>query len=280
MKIEGKKLAEKILKELKNRVGERRNKPALAILQIGDLPESNAYIKQKKNAAEKIGIKVIHNQFPANVPESVIISRVEEYNKNDKITGIILQLPLPPSLNPETIIAHINPAKDVDGFLENSLYTPPVACAVLTVLTEICQQSSFEFLKKKKIAIIGRGKTGGQPIMQELKKKAIPFQSIHSQTKNPEKILKQADIIISCVGKPGILRADKIKNKAILISVGIHKNKDGKLQGDYNEEEIKDKAAFYTPTPGGIGPLTVACLLKNVIYSLSGTSHEPLLIED
>lgn len=278
MKIDGRKIARQLLTELKNKIANLDKQPTLSILQVGTTQESSVYISEKKRVGERIGVKVIHDSFSETASEREIIDRVEKYNGNPEIHGIIIQLPLPPQINSDNIISNIASAKDVDGFLPNSPYQPPVACAVFYVLNHIFVthtvnplqkihiRSLVKFLQNKIIIIIGRGRTGGRPIMQTFNKMGVPYIFIHSQTKNPAETMRTADIIISCVGKPRIVTPAKIKNGVSLIGVGVFRAEDGKLlHGDYEEAEIKDKAAFYTPTPGGIGPLTVACLMKNVV---------------
>lgn len=265
MRVNGKKIADTILEELKKKVAESEIEPTLAIIQVGNLQESSAYIREKKRAGKKIGVKVIHDYLPDATGEAEISQKISKYNTAASIQSIIVQLPLPSHINSDNVISKISPTKDVDGFLPSSPHQPPVACAVLKVL-----QIGPIFLKKlrsKQIVIIGRGRTGGKPLMQTFNKMEIPYTLIHSQTKNPVQTMRTADIIISCVGKPHIVTSAKIKSGVILISVGVYRAEDGKLHGDYEEAEIKDKAAFYTPTPGGIGPLTVACLLQNVAHT-------------
>lgn len=261
MRIDGKKLAQKTLNSLKIKIDSGKIQPALAIVQVGDNPASNSYILSKKRAADSVGIKVIHKKLPKKSSTKKVIDRVEEYNKNPKVNGIIVQLPLPGKLNTDKILNSISPKKDIDGFLPNSPFIPPVASAVLTILRYIKQKTP----SPGNFVLIGRGRTGGAPILKTFKKLKTPITLVHSKTPNPSLILRKADIIISCVGKPNIITADKIKKGAILIGVGIHRGKDGKLRGDYDEGDIKEKAAYYTPTPGGVGPLTVACLIKNVV---------------
>lgn len=200
--------------------------------------------------------------------------------------------------------------KDIDAFRKDSSFPMPIVCAVLTILenvyekgvarlegfptarTEvvaerICEgalaggkvgtgprQTTFNsWLKKKSIVIIGKGATGGRPIIKTFRKMGIEPNVIDSKTKNPEDIKKNADIIISAVGKLDVVKKEEIKKGVILLSIGLHKEKDGKLHGDYEEEEIKDIAGFYTPTPGGVGPVNVACLLENLIKASAKTSY-------
>ena len=278
MLIDGKKLADAILNQLVGAGFPRPHQPTLAILQIGNNPESNAYINQKKRVGERVGVKVVHIKFQASVSELEIIKKIKQLNSNKEINGIILQLPIPKPLNTDKILSSISSQKDVDGFLPNSPYTPPIACAILAILKHIRQLPITNY--KLQIIIIGRGITGGTPIAQTFNKLKIPYTQVHSKTKNSHKITKKADVIISCVGKPNIITPKNISRGVGLISVGIHTGADGKLHGDYNEEAIKNIASFYTPTPGGVGPLTVACLMKNVIYSHYDVPRVPSLTED
>jgi len=264
MEINCKSLTRALLQKLEKRVEKRLKKtPCLAIVQVGADPASTSYIRTKKKAACRVGIAVKHEKFPVQTSSKIIEKIIEKYNKNPRVQAVIVQLPLPQNLNADRLISHIKPLKEVDGFQAHSPYTPPVVCAVLKILQAI------KSLKDKKnpenILILGRGKTGGGPIIKTLKKKGFSFNVIHSQTKNPDRIIKKADIVISCVGKAKIIHKKNIKKGAVLISVGIYKGEEGLLHGDYEEEEIKEKASLYTPTPGSIGPLTVACLLKNVV---------------
>lgn len=241
MKIDGKKIADDILSRLViDKV------PTLAVIQIGDNPASLAYIRQKQKAAEKIGAKVIISNK---------ISDVERFNNEPNIHGLIIQRPVPLSIGEY----HVRLEKDVDGFEPNSPFDVPVALAIGEILKDI--KADFS----KKFVVIGRGETAGSPITRYLDKLHCTTSLIHSQTPNPEVIMKQADILISCVGKKQIITRTSIKPGAILISVGIWRDEKSKLHGDYNEHEIADIASFYTPTPGGVGPINVACLMQNLV---------------
>jgi methylenetetrahydrofolate dehydrogenase (NADP+) / methenyltetrahydrofolate cyclohydrolase len=288
MKIDGKKIANEALKQLALTYSDKP-KPSLAIILIGNDSASSVYINQKKRVGERIGINVTVKNFRDTASENQIIKQIADYNSNRSISGIIVQLPLPKNLNANKIISTIDPKKEVDGFLPNSPHTPPVACAVLKAL-EIAFNDNMlgrtsrtrrpihpqvnsrgllgtgikPALRQKSTVIIGRGKTGGMPIIKTFNKLKIPYTLIHAKTPNPDRIIKKADIIISCVGKPNIITPANIKRGVILIGVGIHKDNTGNMAGDYDEKKIKGIASFYTPTPGGVGPLTVACLMKNV----------------
>lgn len=245
MQIDGKQIAEDILTTLKQEVQKLSAIPTLAVVQLGDNPASLAYIRQKKKAAENIGARVIISND---------IADVARYNIDLQIHGLIVQRPVPS----DTLRYAVIPRKDVDGFEPYSPFDVPVALAVWTII-----QSTGK--TPKTFAVIGRGETAGAPIARYLEKQNCATSIIHSQTPNPVEIMRRADCIISCVGKDRVLTKEHIKPGAILIGVGIWRNENGKLRGDYNEEEIADSAGAYTPTPGGVGPVNVACLMQNLV---------------
>lgn len=277
MIIEGKKIAEKILQKLKLEVEKLKLKgscPTFIIILVGQNPISLNFIEQKKKKAESVGIKVLLRKLPSSSSKKRVQETIRKYNLDLKIHGVIVQLPLPSKLHgaTEEIIQTVAPLKDIDGFVKNSPYTPAVALAVLKVL-EIAQNevqphprsNLAKWLHDKKIVIIGRGPTAGRPIAQTFAHLDYPFKVAHSQTKNLKALTKKADIIISCVGKEKLISGEMVKKEAIIIDVGMTRNRQGKLVGDLDPETVSKVAAFYTPTPGGTGPLTVACLLENVI---------------
>lgn len=258
MIIDGTQIASILDLKLKAKIDDLAVLPRLAIVQIGDNSDSNSYVGAKKRSAEQLGIQVLHVKLRETATTLALIQKVKELGKDNNIHGIIIQLPVPKSLDARQIITSVPVSKDVDGFTVDSPFTPPVALGVLEVL-----KATGVKMKGKKIVVIGKGLTGGDTIIRTFGKLNIPYMVIHTKTKNPQEILKNADIIISAVGKPNMIRASYLKDKVILISVGISR-KDGDLVGDYNVEKIKDIASYYTPTPGGIGPLTVHFLMENV----------------
>lgn len=263
MRVDGKVLAEKILDDLVSKVTSLKQQgitPTLAVIQVGDDPGSTAYIRQKQKSAERIGAKLIHNHQPLAISNQQLQKIIEKYNNDPNIHGLIVQRPLPDTLRAE----HIRLSKDVDGFLPNSPYPVPVASAVLTILDQLTGPGP---VKKPSIVVLGRGETAGKPIANALIKRGSNVTIVHSQTPKPDDAIRAADIVISCVGRPNVVRRDNVKENVVLVSVGIFRNHDGKLHGDYEEEEIKDIASFYTPTPGGVGPINVACLMVNLYRS-------------
>lgn len=279
MKIDGKAIAEKMLAELAGQVAELKKRgitPTLAVILVGDNPASLSYIKQKRIAAEKIGAKLILNQLPVTTSYHQLRYIIEQYNHDPNIHGIIIQRPLPEAQPLTTTLQCVVVTKDVDGFVKNSPFEVPVASAVLTILDFIRSHPAaggrVRPLQKSDIVVIGRGETAGKPIADALIKHRCKVAVVHSQTASPDEVIRSGDIVISCVGKANVVRRDSIKSGATLISVGLWRDRKGKLRGDYDEEEIAQVAGFYTPTPGGVGPLNVACLMKNLVIA-SQESH-------
>ncbi|PIR79712.1 MAG: hypothetical protein COU25_03930 [Candidatus Levybacteria bacterium CG10_big_fil_rev_8_21_14_0_10_35_13] len=269
MKIDGKKISEDILNNLKERVGKLKKKrvtPHLYIITFGKNPQTESYLKQKLLKAGQIGAKITIKRFLENSEENKILKLIETLNNDKEIHGIIVQRPLPKNFDNERISLAIIPLKDVDGFHPHSYFQSPVGLAVIKLIeSTIPNQDIHSFLKSKKIVLIGKGITAGKPIINLFRKLKIKTKVIDSKTRNKQKILKSADIIVSSVGKK-IITKDMIKKGVLLIGVGMH-IADGKLKGDYNEDEIRSKAVFYSPTPGGIGPVNVTMLMKNLIES-------------
>lgn len=267
MKIDGKMIAEEISSELKLRVEklkERNIVPHLYIITFGKNDQTESYLKQKLLRAEQIGAKITIKRFEENVSNDIVYDLIQDLNKDKNVHGIIIQRPLLKDLDEEKISLAVNPQKDVDGFRPDSTFGAPVALAVLKCIEKTNHQNINEYLNGKKISIVGKGITAGKPTINLFKKMGIKITIIDSKTSNMEAILKNSDIIISAVGKDRIIKPEDIKNGAVLIGIGMHVV-DGKLKGDYEEDEIKNVASFYTPTPGGVGPLNVTMLMKNLV---------------
>ncbi|MCL4200547.1 bifunctional 5,10-methylenetetrahydrofolate dehydrogenase/5,10-methenyltetrahydrofolate cyclohydrolase [Patescibacteria group bacterium] len=282
MIVDGKLLAQSLLDILKADVGALQKKgitPTLAVILIGDDPASLAYIKQKQKAAEAIGARVLFDHQPPALTAGGLYNLITKYNKDTAVHGLIVQRPIPKEVGVvNDTLDDVLPSKDVDGFLPGSPFEVPVAMAVGEILRTIytaqfpvndtTPQHHKEFtgwLKDKHIVVIGRGQTAGTPIFHFLQKRETKVTQIHSQTPDPETHIKKADIVISCVGRERIVARESVKPGAILISVGLWRDSEGKLRGDYEEVDISDVAGWYTPTPGGVGPVNVACLMQNLI---------------
>jgi|SRR5579871_3519737 len=282
MVINGQEIALRIFEQLKPRVTKLQNQrnitPHLAVIRIGDDPATTSYIYQKEKAAESIGVKVTVFPHTETVTQQELLSKLQELDSSEEFHGIILQLPIPQQMDQDKLLLTIDPRKDVDGFHPQTHFFVPVAQAVLEILREIhfrkdpAEEVPFlTWLGTRSIAIMGKGKTGGEPINILLQKMGMHTILLDSQTQNPDTITKDADIVISAVGKRHIITKDTIKPEVILIGVGMQKGDDNKFYGDYDEEEIQNIASFYTPVPGGVGPVNVAKLMENVIRAAEHT---------
>lgn len=274
MKIDGKSIADGIFEDLKKKVERLKKKgvtPHLVIVLVGDDPASAAYVRQKELKTDEVGAAHTTFHLPVTTSMDKLLKLVKKLNNDPKIHGVIVQRPLPSQIDPNAISLATNSEKDIDSFHPDSPFPMPLAAAVLMILAEVfCriepkEKNVEEWLKSKTITVIGKGQTGGGPTIEMFKKMGIEPQVIDSKTKDTKSKMINADIIISTVGKSNIVKADTIKKGVVLISVGLHKGEDGKLHGDYDEEEIKDIASFYTPTPKGVGPVNVAMLVQNFI---------------
>jgi len=279
MVVNGKLIADEIMEKLGESVAAMKKggvTPTLAVILVGNNPESISYIRQKQKATERIGAKIIVEQFPDTIGPDVLEAAINKYNTDASVHGLIVQRPIPTFLgkNGTDILSAVSPAKDVDGFVPNSPFEVPVAEAVITILEHIHREltraglvkEGFKpWLNSQTITVVGRGETAGKPIAATLAKYDSATSIVHSKTPNPEKILKASNVIISCVGKEHIIKNKNITRGVILISVGLSRSKDGKLKGDYDDEAVSGVASFYTPTPGGVGPVNIACLMRNLV---------------
>lgn len=265
MRIDGQALAEAILSDLTGKVTslkEQGRVPTLAVILVGDDAESLAYIRQKQKITERIGGRFIFEHLPGATQPKELAARIAMYNTDPAVHGLIVQRPVPIEGDTTAILNTVAAQKDVDGFIPDSPYDVPIATAVLDILESI----HVDFTNKN-IVIVGRGDTAGKPIASAFAKRHCTTSIVHSQSQDPQKIMRSADILISCVGKERVVTAPAVKPDAVLISVGLWRASDGKLRGDYVEDEVKDIAAYYTPTPGGVGPLNIASLMQNLVYA-------------
>jgi methylenetetrahydrofolate dehydrogenase (NADP+)/methenyltetrahydrofolate cyclohydrolase len=277
MIIDGKSIALKILEALKLRVKDLKSKgltPALAVILMGDEKSSASYIKQKELKAKEIGAQINIFRFDDTVSNAEIETLIKKLDGDEKIHGIIIQRPVPKHIEIDRLENFISSEKEVDGFGNHPIFPVPVAEAVLIMLEDVyLKQNAKElfsaWLKAKKMAVLGTGETAGQPLANYFEKYGTNPVVIDSKTENKDSLTKGADIIISAVGKT-VINTSNIKKGVILIGVGMH-TENGKLCGDYNEEEIKKTASLYSPTPGGVGPVNVAMLLKNLVEAAEET---------
>lgn len=274
MRLEGKDIAEKIYQTLRGRVEKLKQQnitPHLVVFLIGKNPASVAYVTQKQKKGEEIDCKVTVLKFPETVTTQELEEKITLLNNDPYVYGILIQRPVPSHIDIAKLERITDPEKDIDGFHPASPYTLPLPLAVVKILEEVYQQIGsgvadvVDWLQTKNILVTGKGPTGGGPIINYLQTLNLNPHLIDSKTPNPDALIKQADIIIASVGKEAMLKPELLKPGVILIGVGILRGVDGKLHGDYNEEEIKDIASYYTPTPGGVGPVNVAMLMENLL---------------
>ena len=272
MIIDGIKEAEIIRSEIKKEILEIKNRinkiPSLTVILIGDYLPSQIYVKNKEKKAKEVGINSKVVKYPATVSEKEILKKIDELNKDTNTSGVLVQLPLPDQISKEKIMNAIHPSKDVDGFnpvnvgnlssgFKSIIPCTPLGCLLLIKKIE-------KNLTGKHAVIIGRSNLNGKPMAQLLLKENCTVTVVHSKTNNLQNECLKADIIVAAAGVPNLVKKDWIKNDVIVIDVGINKVGE-KIVGDVNFNELKDKAKAITPVPGGVGPMTIACLLKNTL---------------
>ena len=274
MLIDGKKIAAELRQEIKLEISQLKNKykkvPGLTVILVGDLPASQIYVRNKEKSAIEVGLKSEIIKYPKSVTEEEILNKVEELNKDNNVSGILVQLPLPEHINKKKVIEAISPDKDVDGFhpmnvgnlsscFKSSIPCTPIGCYHLIKKVE-------PNLDGKKAIIIGRSNLNGKPMAQLLLKENCTVTITHSKTKNLKKECMEGDIIVAAVGMPKLVKGDWIKKDSIVIDVGINKTQNG-IVGDVDFEEVSKIARAVTPVPGGVGPMTIAMLLNNTLNS-------------
>ena len=276
--IDGKAFAVGLIKRVGVAVSELNNrynfKPGLAVVLVGENPASEVYVKNKVLQTEKSGMVSIEHRLPEKTSEKELLALVKSLNEDDKIDGILVQLPLPKHINENAVINSISPSKDVDGFSipnvgllstsgEGLIPCTPLGCLLLL-------QDHLGDLTGKNAVIIGRSNIVGKPMAQLLIKANCTVTIAHSKTKDLEGECKKADILVAAVGRPHFVKKEWVKNSAVVIDVGINRlppegDKKGKLVGDVDFENVSEIASAITPVPGGVGPMTIACLLRNTV---------------
>lgn len=278
MKVSGRDVADKILEKLQEQVEHLQVKPHLAIILAGDNPASRIYVNNKIKKAQQVGVETTLLEFSKNQFNGCLKS-IQRLNQDSNVHGIIIQYPVYEGWDFASLVSNINPLKDVDGFLPSSLFRGATALGVWEMLKAFSLLEGFvsaeEFLKDKKVILLGKGRTAGGPTRELLTEKGITFNLIDSKTENSEELIENADVIISATGKKNIITGEKIKAGSYVIGVGVGKEKvdvEEKIFGDIEEGTVSEKAKLYCPTIGGIGPLTIACLLRNVVEAASLSS--------
>ena len=270
--IDGKKAAAELREDLKKEVLEIKEKynkvPGLTVILIGELAPSKIYVKNKEKSAHEVGLKSEVIRYPNDVEEKTILEKIQELNKDETVSGILVQLPLPKHIDKQKVIETILPSKDVDGFhpmnvgnlssgYESSIPCTPLGCYLLIKKIE-------PNLNGKKAVVVGRSNLNGKPMTQLLLSENCTVTITHSKTKDLKAECLEADIVVAAVGIPELVKGDWIKKDAIVIDVGINKTDKG-IVGDVAFDEVSKVAKALTPVPGGVGPMTIACLLKNTI---------------
>ena len=272
MIIDGKKVAADLRADLKKKVAELKSNynavPGLTVVLVGEDSPSKIYVKNKEKFAKEVGMNSEVIRYPENVEEKVLLNKIKELNNNDKVSGILVQLPLPKHIDKRKVVETILPSKDVDGFhpmnvgnlssgYDSNIPCTPLGCYLLLKTVE-------KNLNGKHAVVIGRSNLNGKPMTQLLLKENCTVTITHSKTRDLKAECSRADIVIAAVGRPKLVKGDWIKKGAIVIDVGINKTDSG-LVGDVDFDEVSKVAKAITPVPGGVGPMTIACLLNNTV---------------
>ena len=273
--IDGKAIALQLTDSIKEKVEDRKKRglrpPGLAVILIGDDPASKVYVGKKRRDCDRIGFKSVSHDLPSSTSEQQLLSLIDELNDDPSIDGILVQLPLPEHINTDLVIERIRPDKDVDGFHPYNigrlvqripLLRPCTPNGVMTLL-----ESTGQPIRGKKAVIVGASNIVGRPMTMELLLAGCTTTTTHRFTEDLETEVRQADILVVGVGKPGLVKGDWVKPGAIVIDIGINRMNDGQLVGDVEFDIAKEHAGWITPVPGGVGPMTVATLLENTLYA-------------
>lgn len=270
--IDGKLVSKNIRQKIKEEVSDLKRRginPGLAVILVGDDPASKVYVKNKKKACEEVGIRSEEFLLKKETSQESLISLIDKLNHDPHINGILVQLPLPSHIDEKAVIGSIFPEKDVDGFHEQNVGKVMIGnhkvlpCTPAGIM-ELLRYENIN-LDGKHCVVVGRSNIVGKPMAMLMLHANATVTICHSHTKNIKDILKQADVIVVAVGKPNFLKADMIKENAVIIDVGINRDANNKLTGDVDFDSVKEKASFITPVPGGVGPMTITMLLENTV---------------
>lgn len=278
-KIDGKLISKQIKDELKEEVATLAAEGktcALAVIQVGNDPASSVYVGNKKKACAYIGIESIAYELPEETTEEELLAVIDKLNRDPKIHGILCQLPLPAHINENHVIHAISPKKDVDGFHPQNVGALVigekgfVSCTPAGII-QLLKRSNIE-IAGKHCVVVGRSNIVGKPMALLMLRENATVTICHSKTQNLKEICQEADILIVAIGKPKFIGADYVKEGAVVIDVGIHRNENNKLCGDVDYDEVESKASYITPVPGGVGPMTIAMLMHNCVEAMKSES--------
>lgn len=274
--IDGKVISKQIKDELKDKVAGLKAEGVeicLAVIQVGNDPASSVYVGNKKKACEYIGIGSLSYELPEETTEEELLALIKKLNSDDKVNGILVQLPLPKHIDEDKVIKTISPKKDVDGFHPMSVgalsigQSGFVSCTPAGVI-QLIKRSGIE-IEGKECVVLGRSNIVGKPMSMLLLRENGTVTVCHSRTKNLKEVCRRADILVVAIGKPEMIDASYIKEGATVIDVGIHRDENNKLCGDVDFESAKEVAGAITPVPGGVGPMTIAMLMSNCVESIN-----------
>jgi methylenetetrahydrofolate dehydrogenase (NADP+)/methenyltetrahydrofolate cyclohydrolase len=273
--ISGKIVSQKLRSELREEIAELKKTsgivPGMAVVMVGNNPASEVYVRNKHKACLDVGIESYQIEYPEDISEAELLSKIDELNADDKVSGILVQLPLPEGINEEKVIERISPDKDVDAFhpsnvgrimIGNYTFLPCTPAGIISMLDHYGIEISG-----KKCAVIGRSNIVGKPMALLLTERNGTVTLCHSKTQNLDKICLESDIIVVAIGRAEFLKADMVKPGAVIIDVGINRTADGKLVGDVAFDEVSKVASMITPVPGGVGPMTITTLLRNTLLA-------------
>ncbi len=273
--IDGKKISQEIKEELKEKVAIRKEEGkeiCLAVIQVGSDPASSVYVGNKKKACAYIGIESLSYELPEETTQQELLKLIDKLNTDKKVNGILVQLPLPKQIDEQKVIQAIAPEKDVDGFHEKNVGAlcvgskGYVSCTPLGII-QLLKRSNVE-ISGKNCVVIGRSNIVGKPMALLLLRENGTVTVCHSRTQNMQEITRQADILVVAVGKPKMIDASYVKEGAVVIDVGIHRDENNKLCGDVDFEDVAPHTSAITPVPGGVGPMTIAMLMYNCVSSV------------
>ena len=273
--IDGKLISTQIKNELKEEVAKMKEQgiePCLAVIQVGQDPASCVYVNNKKKACAYIGIKSLSYELEETISQEELLNLIDDLNKNDEVNGILVQLPLPKHINENAVIDAIAPQKDVDGFHPETVgkmcigtkgFLPCTPAGVIQLL----KRSGIE-ISGKECVVVGRSNIVGKPMAMLLLAENGTVTITHSRTKDLKEVTKRADILVAALGKPKFITSEYVKEGAVVIDVGIHRNENNKLCGDVDFDDVVDKVSAITPVPGGVGPMTIAMLMNNCVETV------------
>ncbi len=274
--IDGKEISKQIKEELAIKVSEMKKEGitvSLAVIQVGNDPASSVYVKNKKKACEETGIRSISYELEEGTTERELLDLIQELNNRQDVNGILVQLPLPSHIKEDNILNAIHPSKDVDGFHPQSVGALCigkegfVSCTPAGII-QLLKRSNIS-IEGKECVVVGRSNIVGKPMALLLLRENGTVTIAHSRTKDLKEVTKRADILVVAIGKPKMITADYVKDGAVVIDVGIHRDENNKLCGDVDYEQVAVKCSAITPVPGGVGPMTIAMLMNNCVESIA-----------